>query len=322
MKKITSLMGLIVFSTCALAQEAPTTTAEAPTEQKALNPEEQAAADKLAAAMQEYEKGAKKILESLKYQTGAIELPGGKAGLNLPEGFRYLNPKDTAKVLCDLWGNPPSSSNDTLGMVVPPNTDLMGDESWAIIVSYEDDGYVSDEDADKIKYDDLLDEMKAASASASEERINAGYGKMLLTNWALPPHYDKSAKVLHWAKSFETDRQEKSMNYDMRVLGREGVLSLNAVALASQAKMIESMSPQLIGLAHFKPGHTYADYDPAKDRKANYSLAGLILGGAVGAKVLAKGGFLVLLAKFGKLLIIPAIFLIGLVKRFFARKTA
>ena len=43
-----------------------------------------------------------------------------------------------------------------------------------------------------------------------------------------------------------------------------------------------------------------------------------MVGGAVAAKLPAKGGILVLLAKFGKLLIIPAVFIGAWLKRKFS----
>jgi uncharacterized membrane-anchored protein len=108
------------------------------------------------------------------------------------------------------------------------------------------------------------------------------------------------------------------LNYDVRVLGRRGVLSLNAIAGASQKQEIDALTPEIVSLVSFNTGHTYADYNSSTDKKADYSLAGLVVGGAVAAKLLAKGGILVLLAKFGKLLIIPAVLVAGWLKRKFS----
>jgi uncharacterized membrane-anchored protein len=275
----------------------------------------------LTAAEQAKLESLEKALASLKFESGTITLPGGKAVLTLPEGFRYLKPDDARKVLVDIWGNPPSSGLNTLGMVFPSDYEIMSEDGWAIVISYEESGYVSDEDADKINYDDLLKQLREESVEASKARESAGYGKFLLKGWALPPHYDKKAKVLHWAKSYETGAPDDALNYDMRVLGRQGVLSLNAVATADQAKMIAALGPQLINMATFTAGNTYAEFNPDTDKKADYTLAGLVVGGAVAAKVLAKGGLLVFLAKFGKFLILPVLLLIPWLKRKFTRSS-
>lgn len=161
--------------------------------------------------------------------------------------------------------------------------------------------------------------MKSASAGASKQRVAEGYGKMELSGWALSPRYDKEKKVLFWAKEFITDAPENGLNYDVRVLGRRGVLSLNAVASASQKQAIDAMTPEIVSLVTFNPGHAYADFNSATDKTADYTLAGLVVGGAVAAKLLAKGGILVLLAKFGKLLIIPLLFVVAWLKRKFSK---
>lgn len=261
-----------------------------------------------------------KQLKSFRYQTGEVNLKEGRATLNLPDGYRFLESKDSKVVLEDIWGNPPGAARGIEGMIFPRGQDVADPASWAIVVQFEEDGYVSDSDADEIDYDDLLKKLKEDSAESSKQRVAAGYGKMLLTGWALPPRYDKERKVLYWAKEFITDSKENSLNYDVRVLGRRGVLSLNAIASASQKGEIDAMTPEIVGLVAFNPGHTYAEFNKSTDKQADYTLAGLVIGGAVAAKVLAKGGLLVLLAKFGKLLIIPAIFLIAWLKRKFSRE--
>ena len=49
------------------------------------------------------------------YEYGRIDLADGKASLQVPSGFKYLDPEQSAYVLTDLWGNPPS---ETLGLLL------------------------------------------------------------------------------------------------------------------------------------------------------------------------------------------------------------
>ena len=58
------------------------------------------------------------MVQALQYKAGQITLPGNRAKLDLPEGFRYLAPPDTKKVLEDIWGNPPGTGSGTLGLIV------------------------------------------------------------------------------------------------------------------------------------------------------------------------------------------------------------
>ena len=276
--------------------------AEAPVEQAVGEPDGQT-------------KALIKKVKAFNFQTGSITLKADRATLNLPEGYQFLDSKDGKTVIEELWGNPPGSASGIEGLVIPRGQDVVSADSWAIVVQFEEDGYASDEDADDIDYDDLLKDMKKSSLEASKRRVAAGYGKMELAGWALPPRYDKSSKILYWAQEFVTDNPGNSLNYDVRVLGRRGVLSLNAIAGASQKQEIDALTPEIVSLVSFNTGHTYADYNSSTDKKADYTLAGLVVGGAVAAKLLAKGGILLLLAKFGKLLIIPAVLVAGWLKR-------
>jgi uncharacterized membrane-anchored protein len=273
-----------------------------------------------------YEAHVAGLTKDLRYQEGTTELPGGIARLELPAGYRYLDAADAKKIVVDLWGNPPQAASDILGMVVPAGEQLTHPGSWAIILSFEEDGYVSDKDADEIDYDDLLSQLQEQTRRANESRKTAGYDTMELTGWAVAPRYDKKTKALYWAKRLNIPgEEEETLNYDVRVLGRRGVLSLNGVAGMGRVGDIETASPSIVSMVKFNDGHRYADFNPDTDKEADYSLAGLVLGGAVAAKVAGKVG---LLAKLGALLvagkkfvIFGAIGLAVLVKKILGRKS-
>ncbi len=129
--------------------------------------------------------------------------------------------------------------------------------------------------------DDLLKQLKEGSKQ-SEARKAAGLRHHGPTGWAVAPRYDKWNKVLYWAKRFDIpDSDEDTLNYDVRVLGRRGVLSLNGVASMTRVSDIEAVSPAIVSMVHFNDGERYADYNASTDKKADYSLASLVLGGAV-----------------------------------------
>ena len=285
-------------------------------------------APEMSAAEQEvaYQASVERFVSELSYQERTAELPGDIATLDLPAGYRYLDDKGAKKIVVDLWGNPPESGEDILGMVVPAGENLAHQDSWAIVLSFEADGYVSDDDADDIDYGDLLEQLQEGNRASNEQREAAGYGKMELKSWAVAPHYDKSTKVLYWAKRFYVGTDEDALNYDVRVLGRRGVLSLNAVAGMNRVSDIEAATPDIVSMVSFNEGHRYADFNPDTDKEADYSLAGLVLGGAVAAKLAAKAG---ILAKLGGLLLVGKKFIvIGVIavaafaKKIFGRKSA
>lgn len=262
---------------------------------------------------------AEEFVASLNPQTGNITLPGGIARLNLPEGFHYLNPENTERLLVDGWGNPPG--NETLGMIIPKEVSPLSAEGWGVIITYDEDGHISDDDADEIDYKDLLESMKEDSKAANEERIKEGYGSMLLIGWAEAPSYDKSTHKFYWAKEYKTDNEEEnSLNYNIRVLGRKGVLVLNAVAGMSQLATIKQETPNLLAVTEFTEGNRYADFNSSTDHMAGYGLAALVAGGAA-AKMGLFAKLAALLIAFKKLIIAGVVGLGVLLKKIFSKNS-
>lgn len=261
------------------------------------------------------------FLESLDFQSGSVELSGTNASLVLGEQgeYRFLNAHDTVRVLVDAWGNPPGMS--VVGSIVPANFDLLGDNTWAVIITYEEDGYVSDEDAASINYDELLTTMQETTAAASVEREAAGYGRIEMVGWAETPYYDSDSHKLFWAKEMQFgDAELNTLNYNIRALGRKGVLVLNAVGTMDQYVSIRQGMQDILPRVNFADGNQYSDFDPSIDQVAAYGI-GALIAGKVAAKVglLAKAAPLLLLLK--KFWIIGAIAAAGVAKKFFGGRS-
>ncbi|PDS78224.1 DUF2167 domain-containing protein [Rhizobium sp. L43] len=243
----------------------------------------------------------KPLLEKLDFQQGTIKLPDAKATLNVPAGFYYLNSADTKKVLVDIWGNPPQAAERTMGMIFPAKYAPTDVESWGSVVKYSADGYVSDADAATTDYDELLQNIKDSIKENNVEREKQGFEKITLVGWASTPHYDKTAHAMHWARDllFGDDAQTPhTLNYSVRVFGREGVFEFDFVAGLEQLKEIEEVIPTVTKLVQFDKGMAYTDYVEG-DKIAAYGMAGMIAAGA-GAKIAAKVGLLALAAAFLK----------------------
>src|SRR5436190_1277819 len=114
-----------------------------------------------------------KLNSRLHFQTGEVMLPGQIARLTLSNSFRYLSPNDADFVLTKLWGNPPGQK--TLGMIFPRGLSPASSNTWGIIITYSDDGYVKDSDADSINYDKLLKQMQKGAREGNEERRSQGF---------------------------------------------------------------------------------------------------------------------------------------------------
>lgn len=246
------------------------------------------------------------VEQAMKYETGHVVLKGGNATLNVPGGFKFLNAEQTQFVLTDLWGNP--RQPDVLGMIFPQDGSPFQDSSYVFVVSFENMGFVKDHDAEDIDYDKMLKDMQAEEKGDNEAREKEGYPSVHIAGWAQKPFYDKERKVLHWAKDLQFgNKEDHTLNYDVRVLGRKGVLSLNAVASINELPVVKKDIDKVLNMASFTDGNKYADFNSNTDKIAVYTIGGLVAG-----KVLAKAGIFALIAKFGKVIIA------GLIAAFYA----
>ena len=258
------------------------------------------------------------LLKGLKYQQGDIDLRGGLAKLSVPTNFNYLGPDDAETVLVKLWGNPPSNVKP-LGLLIPADMTPISSNCWVVTIHYSEDGYVKDGDAGKINYDDLLKQMQKGIAENNKAREEHGYPDITLVGWAAPPHYDADAHKLYWAKDLKFgDEPADTLNYSIRMLGRKGVLELNAVATIGQLPEIDRQVPQILGMVDFKEGSRYADFDPKVDKVATYGIAALVAGG-IAAKLGLFKGLLVFLVAAKKLLILGVLAMASFFKKLFSK---
>jgi uncharacterized membrane-anchored protein len=257
----------------------------------------------------------------LGYQTGTVELAGGVATIHLPESFRFIGPEGSRRLLESGWGNPAGMAEGVLGMLIPSGVSPLSREGWGIVITYDQDGYVDDKDAASIDYNKMLKEMQEAALAANKERKKKGYEPVTLVGWAEPPSYDGATHKLYWAKELAFGgAPEHTLNYNIRILGRRGVLVLNAVSNMSELSAIRGQSKDILAAVDFNQGHRYTDFLPGKDKAAAYGVGGLILGAAA-----AKAGFFKLLwvaiLGFKKLIIAGVVGVGALLKRVFgARK--
>lgn len=242
------------------------------------------------------------LIRGLQFRKGQIQLGDGLGTLTVPQGYTFLDSKDTRTVLVNLWGNPPSVG-ESLGMLVPEGANIMGDSTFVFDIEYDPMGYVEDDDAEDIDYDELLEELITETNAASIERDKEGFGTMALIGWASKPFYDKDKKVLHWAKEMNFDGAEmNTLNYNVRILGRKGVLVMNAISGMNVLDNVKKDIPEIIGSFQFAEGMRYADFDSNIDEVAAWTVGGLVAG-----KVLAKAGFLAIILKFWKLIAVAVV---------------
>jgi uncharacterized membrane-anchored protein len=265
-------------------------------------------------------KDPKQLELNLTWKHGSVLLGQDLATLQASSSFRYLSPEDAKTVLVKIWNNPPQSVEGILGMIFPQELNPTDPGSWAVVISYKEDGYVKDDEAATINYDDLLRRIQKETRDANPERIKQGYKPMQMVGWAAPPHYDSRNHKLYWAEELQFGESRiHTLNYSIRVLGRSGVLILNAVAATSQLREIEQRMPEVLSIVEFNSGNRYTDFNSATDKVAKYGIAALIFGG-----VAAKAGLfkvilgLLLAAK--KFVVLAIVAVVAYVNKLFRRK--
>jgi uncharacterized membrane-anchored protein len=260
---------------------------------------------------------AKKAFEAfiakLKWTKGPTEADlGAQARIKVPEGFKLADAAST-KELMEAYGNRTSGSE--LGLLAPESLD------WFVIFRFSDDGYVKDDDKDKLDADVLLKSFKEGTEKMNEERKSSGIPPLKIIGWDIPPKYNEKTHNLEWAIRAES-QGEPVVNYNTRILGRKGVMELKLVGDADKMAEMLPHYQQIIAGYSYKTGETYAEYKPG-DKVAKYGLTALVLGGAaIGA---AKLGLFATLAmmfkKMWKLVILGLAAVAAGIKKLFSGRS-
>jgi uncharacterized membrane-anchored protein len=216
----------------------------------------------------------RKQINELKWIRGPQEVRlFGNSTLNVPAGYVFLNPSDTAKL-------------ETITHNIGGGTEYFlapADLHWGAHFSFKDDGYVKDDE--KIDAPSLLQSIKDGTAAANKVRRERGWDEMEVTGWQTSPHYETQTNRLEWAVNGKDVRSNTDVvNFNTRILGRGGVMS--AVLIANPADLsaaTEEFRSTLAGFS-YSAGQKYAEYRPG-DKVAKYGLAALVTGGAAAIAV-------------------------------------
>uniref|UniRef100_UPI00333F7616 DUF2167 domain-containing protein n=1 Tax=Castellaniella defragrans TaxID=75697 RepID=UPI00333F7616 len=206
----------------------------------------------------------------------SVEQVVGKATLKIPDDdFAFLDDKNSEQFLVLTENLPEQGTNIVYAW----------EDGWWATFSFDPVGYVKDDE--EIDADALMKDMKKGSITSNKERRRLKLPPIYTEGWHTPPHYDLQTKRLEWATRLRSDGQI-SLNYTVRLLGRNGVMSATLVSSPETLdKDIVSFKQFLTGF-EFNAGERYAEFKKG-DRIAEFGLAALIAGGA--AAVATKKGF-------------------------------
>jgi uncharacterized membrane-anchored protein len=243
------------------------------------------------------------LARSIQWQKGPCRgNVGHYAEIVVPEGYVFAGPADAQKFL-ELNENVPDPM--TMGVLQP----IAEDEDWFLVFEYQDTGHVHDDEKASIDADALLRQKKEGEVEANEERRKRGFAAIRCRDWLMRPAYDTDTRSLAWALRLEAEGPDGKVsdvcNYNLRILGRTGVMSTTLVCNPSQISGLVPKVKSLLKGYEYMPGQRYGEWREG-DKVAAYGLTGLITGGAAVAAV--KSGLVAKLftaiAKMGKVVIV------------------
>ena len=161
------------------------------------------------------------------------------------------------------------------------------DVSWESYFSFDEIGYVKDDE--QLDADELLELSREGDKAGNKYRKKQGWPTLTTVGWEFEPRYDSTNNLLEWAFIVQNDdTKRKSINYNTRILGRNGVM--NVVLVATPDVLHAAVSDFKVKVKGFKfnSGDKYSEYREG-DRVAEFGLAALIAGGA--AALASKKGF-------------------------------
>ncbi len=233
---------------------------------------------------------ASKVFDSIEWTTSGRGQVKRIASIDVPPGYMFARAKDVPKLM-ELMENPVSGKE--VGFIAPE------DMSWFMVFEFDPVGYVKDDDRDKLDADEILASIKQGTTAANQERKERGWAPLLISGWEQQPKYDPASNNLVWAVRAISESEEV-VNYNTRILGREGVMEVALVCSPEQLRRVVPTAQRLLKNYDFNSGQRYAEFRQG-DKIAEYGLAALITGGgiAVAAKTGLLAKLLKLLTKFG-----------------------
>lgn len=244
---------------------------------------------------------------------------GDQAQIELTAAEAFLDGPKTIK-LKEALGTP--SSRKEVGALRP----TADDQNWVLMFEYDAVGYVKDDEKDEIDADGLFESIREGTEEANEYRKEHGAIPIHAVRWTEAPHYDSKTHNLVWGILGRDDNGEEIINWRVKVLGREGVMSVTLIDDPARIEASKVEAEKVLSRFSYKPGKTYAEWRQG-DKIAEYGLTALVAAGA-GAAAVKMGLFsklLAVLAKGGKAIIVGLLALgagaMRVIKGLFSRRS-
>lgn len=272
----------------------------------------QEAQPEAAPAAEEAEPTPEQRLAALKEQFGFEPGPldakvGAISTLKVPAGWLYTGAPG-AKSFLEATQNIPDG--DELAVLL----DNQNSNNVWVMFSFDESGYVKDDDKDDLDADEMLEGFVKGTEQANEIHRSRGESTLTITGWLQVPRYDEASHNLEWALKAVSSTGGEVVNYNVRVLGRKGMMEVALIASPDELTAELPRLREILKNFAFTESENYAAFTQG-DKIAEYGLAGVVGGGAL--VVAAKSG---LLAKFWKLILVGIAAVGGGLKKLFGGK--
>ncbi|MGF6787047.1 putative membrane-anchored protein [Paraburkholderia sp. 35.1] len=241
------------------------------------------------------------VIQSLQWIRGPrVVTIDKKAAFSVPAGFLLLKEGDTDRLM-KLLQNPIQRQ---YYFFCPP------DFSWYALISYTETGRVLPNE--QLDPKAILDSIKANTQGSNLERDASGWGRISVSGWRRLPRFDERTKRLEWAVSAVDSEGVAVTNFNTRILGRTGIVSVDLVVEdAGFEAAISSVRDAMRNLA-FLPGERYEDYRDG-DPTAKYGVSGLVADGTREGHGATLSGWLVVM--FSGMILFAGMVLFGIARR-------
>lgn len=253
------------------------------------------------------------IFQNIHWTTGPAKADlESIAEVQIPAGYALTGRQGTREIM-EAMGN--ITSGKEVAFLAPTNL------AWFVVFRFNQDGYVKDDDKDKLNPDSLLAAIRSGTEVANRIRSSRGGPEMRVIGWEQPPRYNEKTHNLEWGVRGESEGQPV-VNFNTRLLGRRGVMEAKLVVDPSVLSSTMGTYETVLKGYNYKSGQGYADFRNG-DQIAKYGLAALITGGAaaVALKTGALSAMIILFKKSIKLVVAGIVALVAAIKRLVFGKT-
>jgi uncharacterized membrane-anchored protein len=204
----------------------------------------------------------------------------GRATISIPEGYYYLDAPATKRLLTTRQT---TSDGSELGTIL-----RVGESgSWFAVFSHAGTGHIDDGDQNALDPEALLTALQGDNQRVNAQRAEHGWAARDLQAWHRPPSYSVATNRLTWSTRLVSG-EDAVINYDVRLLGRDGVMSVRLVTDPDSVLLSTSQFVEVMLTYAFNDGFRYGDF-VAGEPVASSGLATLIVSGH--APTAVEGGY-------------------------------